>query len=104
VFYILLALAQRDSHGYAVMQAVRDQSAGRVPLQTASFYRHLNKLIADGLVSEATGRPADDDPRRGSYYRLTPRGHRLLEVERHRLASLVAVLDALRPASRRGPA
>ena len=50
VFYILLALAERDSHGYAVMQAVRERSAGQVPLGTGSFYRHLAQLIDDGLV------------------------------------------------------
>ena len=57
VFYILLALAERDSHGYAVMQAVRERSAGQVPLRTGSFYRHLAQLIEDGLVAETTARP-----------------------------------------------
>ena len=50
VFYILLALAEQESHGYAVMQAVRERSAGQVPLRTGSFYRHLAQLIEDGLV------------------------------------------------------
>jgi DNA-binding PadR family transcriptional regulator len=104
VFHILLALADEPTHGYAAMQAVRAQSAGTVPLRTGSFYRHLSKLIEDGLVAEAAGRPADDDPRRGAYYRATPRGLRVLARERARLASLVAAVDALRAASRRGPA
>ena len=103
VFYILLALAERDSHGYAVMQAVRDRSAGRVPLRTGSFYRHLSQLLAEGLVSESAARPDDDDPRRGAYYRITARGQRALQAERRRLATLVSVLDGLLPA-RRGPA
>jgi DNA-binding PadR family transcriptional regulator len=104
VFYILLALAERESHGYAVMQAVRERSSGHVPLRTGSFYRHLAQLIDAGLVVEATGRPADDDPRRGAYYRLTPRGHRALTSERRRLAELVAAIDGLRQSPRRGPA
>jgi PadR family transcriptional regulator PadR len=104
VFYILLALADEPAYGYAVMQAVRAQSAGTVPLRTGSFYRHLSKLIDDGLVAEAAGRPAGDDPRRGVYYRVTPRGLRVLARERARLAALVAAVDALRPASRRGTA
>jgi DNA-binding PadR family transcriptional regulator len=102
VFYILLALAERDSHGYAVMQAVRERSAGQVPLRTGSFYRHLAQLIDDGLVAEAAGRPADDDPRRSVYYRITPRGQRVLAAERRRLAALVAAIDGLRPTPRRG--
>ena len=104
VFYILLALAEQDRHGYAIMQAVRERSGGQVPLRTGSFYRHLAQLIADGVVAETSGRPADDDPRRGTYYRLTAPGHRVLAAERRRLADLVAVIDGLRPVSRRGPA
>ena len=76
VFHILLALAEGATHGYGAMQAVREQSGGRVSVGTASFYRHLSRLMDDGLVAEAAARPADDDPRRGTYYRLTPRGLR----------------------------
>jgi len=104
VFYILLTLAEHDSHGYAIMQSVRDRSSGTVPLRTGSFYRHLSRLMDDGLVVESPARPADDDPRRGAYYRITARGQRALTAERRRLAGLVAAIDSLQPASRRGPA
>lgn len=50
VVHILLALAEGECHGYAIMQAVREQSGGRVPVQTGSFYRHLSTLLANGLV------------------------------------------------------
>ncbi len=102
VFHILLALAARDTYGYAIMQAVRRASDGHVSLSPGSFYRHLAKLIDDGLVVEATPRRAGDDPRRGSYYRLTARGHRVLADERRRLAALVAAIDGLTLAPRRG--
>ena len=91
--HILRALADGDSHGYAIMAAVREQSGGQIPLQTGSFYRHLSRLIAEGLVDEAARRRnGDDDPRRGTYYRLTPRGRQRLATERRRLAGLVAAL------------
>ena len=96
VFYILLALADRECHGYAVMQAVREQSNGRVPLQTGSFYRHLSKLLDGGLVAEVARRRADDDPRRGAYYRLTALGQRVLAAERQRLTDLVAAMAGLK--------
>jgi DNA-binding PadR family transcriptional regulator len=102
VLYILLALADHDSHGYAVMQAVRERSQGLVPLRTGSFYRHLSKLIDAGIVAEAARRPADADPRRGAHYRLTPRGQKLLAAEKQRLADLAAYVGALRPVSRKG--
>ena len=92
VLQILVALSDRESHGYAIMQTVRDQSGGRITLRTGSFYRHLSKLIADGLVDEAPGRRPNDDPRRGAYYRLTRLGRQRLAGERRRLADLVAAL------------
>lgn len=104
VFHILLALAARDNYGYAVMQAVRRTSDGQVPLSPGSFYRHLATLMEDGLVVELSHRRAGDDPRRGSYYRLTARGHAVLAEERKRLAALVAAIDGLRIAPKRGPA
>ena len=67
--HILIALADGDSHGYALMQAIREQSAGQIAVQTASFYRHLGKLMDDGLVAEASGRPAR---RRCASQRLLP--------------------------------
>jgi DNA-binding PadR family transcriptional regulator len=104
IFHILLALAARDNYGYGVMQAVRRASDGHVPLSPGSFYRHLAKLIDEGLVIEVSQRRAGDDPRRGSYYHLTASGHRVLAEERRRLAALVAAIDGLRVASRREPA
>ena len=38
VFHVLLALAEGATHGYGAMQAVREQSGGRVAIGTASFY------------------------------------------------------------------
>jgi DNA-binding PadR family transcriptional regulator len=96
VFHVLLALADRDRHGYGLMQAVREQSRGRVPLQTGSFYRHLTKLLAAGWVAELAA-PAGDDPRRGAYYRLTRRGRDRLLAEQERLLDLVAAMRHLRP-------
>jgi DNA-binding PadR family transcriptional regulator len=92
--HILLALAERESHGYGLMQAIREQSAGAVPVHTASFYRHLGRLMEEGLVAEAT-RPGNDDPRRGAYYRLTPRGRQTLAEERRRLNELLTRMNRL---------
>ena len=99
--YILLSLADAPAHGYAVMQSIRERSAGTVRVSTGSFYRRLSALITGALVEETEG-PKHDDPRRGTYYRLTAAGRRTLTAERDRLAALVAAVDGLRPASRRG--
>lgn len=100
VFHILLALAEGDSHGYAIMQAVREQSGGRVPLQTGSFYRHLTQLIDHGLVTEGPPPRRTEDPRRGTHYRLTPAGQQALERERQHLAALVSTMKPLKRSTR----
>jgi len=94
--HILLALADGDSHGYALMQAIREQTGGAVAVQTASFYRHLGKLIDEGWVGEAPGKREGDDPRRGTYYRITSRGRHVLAEERRRLTDLVAQMKKVR--------
>lgn len=95
VFHILLALAERELHGYGVIQAVRQQSGGRIKLETGPFYRHLRKLIESGLVTESSARPNDDDPRRGAYYCLTTRGREVVAAEGRRLAGLVSLTAEL---------
>jgi DNA-binding PadR family transcriptional regulator len=102
--HILLALADRESHGYAIMQTIREQSGGEVSVQTASFYRHLGRLVDDGLVAEATSRREGDDPRRGAYYRITSRGRHVLEDERQRLTDLVAQINKVRLSPRKANA
>lgn len=89
VFHILLALVENPRHGYAIMRSVQEDSGGRVRLTTGAFYRHLQKLIEDGLVSETDERPEDDDPRRGAYYTVTELGWEVLSAESRRLAELV---------------
>jgi DNA-binding PadR family transcriptional regulator len=92
IFLILLALAERDAHGYALVQEVRSRSEGRVDLETGPLYRHLRRLSDDGLVEDVEA-PAEDvglDQRR-KYYRLTSFGRRVLAAETRRLAELVEV-------------
>jgi PadR family transcriptional regulator len=102
--HILLALADRESYGYAVMQAIREQSGGQVPVQTASFYRHLGTLIDDGLVAESSARRDGVDPRRGAYYRITPRGRQVLAAEKQRLTDLVEQMNKVRLSPRKANA
>ena len=99
--HILLTLADGDSHGYAIMQAIRTRTSGSVGVQTASFYRHLGKLIDEGWVAEAPGRREGDDPRRGTYYRITPRGRDVLAEEKRRLTELVAQMKKVRLSPRK---
>jgi PadR family transcriptional regulator, regulatory protein PadR len=102
--HILLALVDRESHGYGIMLAIREQSGGDVPVQTASFYRHLGNLLEDELVAEAASRREGDDPRRGAYYRITPRGRQALAAEKQRLMDLVGKMRKVRLSPRKADA
>ena len=57
-FHILLSLADRDRHGYAIMQDVLEQSSGKVRLWPATLYGSLKRLIENGLIVESGARPA----------------------------------------------
>lgn len=101
--HILLVLAEGDSHGYRIMQAIRARTSGSVAVQTASFYRHLGKLIDEGWVTEASAKREGDDRRRGTYYRLTPRGRQMLADEKRRLTELVAQMKKIPLGARKAP-
>lgn len=90
VLEILMALGGAPLHGWAVAHAIRSRTGGRMRLQTGPLYRHLKRLLDEGLVEEAPEvAKRDDDPRRGAYYRLTPLGRQVVAAESRRLADLV---------------
>ena len=64
--YLVLGLLRdgKSRHGYALMKEYRDRSGLR--LSTGSFYRELQRLVADGFVRTVSN-PADADPRRAPY-------------------------------------
>src|SRR6185436_7714558 len=83
---VLLALADGDKHGYAVLKEVARRSGGTVTLRTGTLYTVLRRFVDDGLVAETDERPdpALDDERR-RYYRLTDRGRAVATAETERL-------------------
>ena len=96
-FEVLLALADGDQHGYAVMLEVERRTAGAVTLHAGSLYRVLNRLLETGLIEELDERPdpASDDERR-RYYRITSLGQKIAREEAKRLESQVAAARARR--------
>jgi DNA-binding PadR family transcriptional regulator len=94
-FHILLALADRERHGYAIMSEVGATTDGRIKLGPGTLYGTIKRLLATRLVEESDERPdpeLDDERRR--YYRLTPFGRRVLQAEVHRFAQLVRAARA----------
>ena len=93
ILHILLALHGAARHGYGIIQRVETQSGGTITLPTGAFYRHLAWLLQNGLLEESPDRPVDADTRRGSYYRLTPLGERVLAAEGGRMKDVLSVIE-----------
>ena len=92
VFHILLALAEGERHGYAIMQEVAANTQGQVQMGPGTLYGTIKRLLAARLIEESDERPdpqLDDERRR--YYRLTALGRKVLNAEVERLAHLVSV-------------
>jgi DNA-binding PadR family transcriptional regulator len=97
VFHILLALADRERHGYAIMQEVAANSDGQVRMGPGTLYGTIKRMLAAGLIAESDERPdpeLDDERRR--YYRLTDLGGRVLSAEVNRLENAVRIAQAKR--------
>ena len=100
-FHILVSLVEGEQHGYGIMQDVLERSGGKVRLWPATLYGSLKRLIEGGLIVESGDRPAPEfDDARRRYYRLTPLGRRVLDLESRRLKDLVGMLDRRRREAR----
>lgn len=94
-FHILLALTQRERHGYGIMQETAFSSEGKVKLGPGTLYRSIRRLLTDGLIEESDERPVPElDDERRHYYRLTPFGLHVARAEAQRLAALVHIAQS----------
>ena len=85
LFHVLLALADGEKHGYAVLKEVEERTGGAVLLSTGTLYGIIKRLLADGLIRDSA---AGSDERRRAY-RLTPFGRKVALAEAGRLRDLV---------------
>jgi PadR family transcriptional regulator PadR len=88
--FILASLAGGELHGYGIARDVEELSEGRVTLTAGTLYGALNRLTADGLITEA--RESVVDGRRRRDYRITSAGQTALAQE---VARLRSTADAL---------
>ena len=93
-FEILLSLADRDRHGYAIIQDVAHRSHGDVTIRPGTLYRAISRLLQAELILEVDGpspRRGGTDNERRRYYSLTPLGRRAAAAEAGRLARQVTI-------------
>ncbi len=97
--HVLLAVASGPAHGYAIRDAVEEESQGTLKPRAGSLYRVIARLMARGYVAEVAA-PADAPAHPGRerrYYQLTPQGREALSDEARRLKDVAALaLERLR--------
>ena len=94
-FHILMAVADQDRHGYAIIQEVATRTEGAVKLSAGTLYRSIQRMLEQGLIVEADERPApDEDDERRRYYRITEFGTAVARAEAKRLSDLVRLAHA----------
>ena len=91
VFHILVALADRDRHGYSIMQDVGARTDGKVRLSAGTLYAAIARMLEQGVIEElreSPDRTSVDERRR--YYRLTRFGREVAVAEGRRLSAMLS--------------
>jgi DNA-binding PadR family transcriptional regulator len=90
VFHILIALADRERHGYSIMQDVAERTGGAVQLSAGTLYSSIRRMLEQGLIVELRDSPdPDSTDERRRYYGLAKFGRRVAAAEVARLNALL---------------
>ena len=96
-FHVMLALADAERHGYAIMLHVEELTDGALRLGPGTLYTSLKRLLTAGMVEESDERPvAELDDARRRYYRLTRLGRKVLDLECERLQEMLRMAQKKR--------
>jgi DNA-binding PadR family transcriptional regulator len=90
VFQVLVALADEERHGYALLKTVEEQTGGAIRLSTGTLYGIINRLLQDDLLAERTTAEGK------RLYKLTPFGAAVARAEASRLEALLETARATR--------
>jgi len=84
-FHILVALADEDRHGYAVIKDVAARTGGKLKLSPGTLYPLLARMARRGWLRAAV---KSRNPRAARIYRITPAGADVLKRLRSSLEEL----------------
>jgi DNA-binding PadR family transcriptional regulator len=90
LFHVLLALADGEKHGYAILKEVAERTDDAVVLSTGTLYGIIKRLLADGMIRRSAAGSND----RRQAYRLTPFGRSVALAEVTRLRDLVLAAES----------
>jgi len=92
VFLILVSLADKPRHGYALMKDIEALSEGRVRVSTGTLYGAIRRLLEDGWIERFAQK---DTSRDKQAYRLTAAGRGQLKAEVARMKQLTRAAEAI---------
>jgi DNA-binding PadR family transcriptional regulator len=86
MFQVLIAVADGEKHGYAIIKEVARRTGGKIKLGAGTLYAIIRRFESEGVIEESAERPdpALDDERR-RYYRLTKFGREVAVAEATRM-------------------
>ncbi len=94
-FQIMLALAEGDLHGYAIMRQVEEQTGARLRLGPGTLYGSIQALLEGKLIEEVErAESIDGRSQRRRYYRLTVAGRKVARSEAEKMADTLRVARA----------
>jgi DNA-binding PadR family transcriptional regulator len=94
-YYTLAVLLDGPSHGYAVLERVKEMTGGKVSLTTGTLYGTLDRLVDEGLIRRAGSEIVRGRARQ--YFEITDKGSGAVQLEAERLAQAAeAVQKAMR--------
>jgi DNA-binding PadR family transcriptional regulator len=93
-YCVLLALADGELHGYAIMQAVAEMTSGRDQILPGTLYAALARMVDEGLIEERDGVEETSGGPKRRYYRRTKLGKAVARAESERLHALLTIAKA----------
>jgi len=93
-FHILIALADQERHGYAIMRDIAERTSGQFRIGPATLYTSIKRMTEAGLIEEAGERDDSAAEARRRYYRLTKAGRAAAIAEANRLESVLTQAHA----------
>lgn len=88
-FHTLVALAEEDRHGYAIIKDIEDRTEGQLAVRSGALYTVIQRLLEAGLVDHAPLADHGAADARRKYYRITPLGREVAAAEGLRLSRMV---------------
>src|SRR5438046_10690046 len=85
VLFILISLAEKPRHGYALIKDIESISGGRVRLSTGTLFGAIRRLLEDDWIERFE---QDDTSRDKEAYRLTAAVRKQLQAEVHSMLDL----------------